>query len=64
MSSSPTLPQKLVTGAKTHFDQLWGYIVGPIAGGVIGASLYEFVGHHLTATVPGAAIPEGAHAGA
>jgi glycerol uptake facilitator len=49
-------------GAKTHFDQLWVYIAGPIVGGLAGAFLYEFVGHHETATVPGAAVAEAAHA--
>ncbi len=49
-------------GAKTNFDQLWVYIVGPIAGGLLGAFLYEFIGHTRTATVPGAAVSEVAHA--
>jgi len=50
-------------GAKTHLDQLFPvYIVGPIVGGLVGAFLYEFVGHHATATVPGAAVAEPAHA--
>jgi glycerol uptake facilitator protein len=50
-------------GAKTHLDQLIPvYVIGPIAGGLVGAFLYEFVGHRVTATVPGAAVPEGAHA--
>jgi len=49
-------------GAKTHLDQLWVYIAGPIAGGLVGAFLYEFIGHARTATVPGAAVAEVAHA--
>lgn len=49
-------------GAKTHFDQLWVYIAGPIVGGLAGGFLYEFVGHHQTATVPGVAVAESAHA--
>ena len=53
-----------VIGAKTNFDQLWVYIVGPIAGGLIGAFLYEFIGHTRTATVPGTAVAEVAHADA
>ena len=53
-----------LVGAKTNFDQLWVYIVGPIAGGLVGAFLYEFIGHTRTATVPGAAIAEVAHADA
>jgi glycerol uptake facilitator protein len=51
-----------LAGAKTHLDQLWVYIAGPIAGGLVGAFLYEFVGHRVTAAVPGAAVPEAAHA--
>ena len=35
-----------------RIGQLWVYIVGPIAGGLIGAFLYEFVGHRQTATEP------------
>jgi glycerol uptake facilitator protein len=53
-----------VIGAKTNFDQLWVYIAGPIAGGLVGAFLYEFIGHTRTATVPGAAVAEVAHADA
>ena len=53
-----------LVGAKTNFDQLWVYIVGPIAGGLVGAFLYEFIGHTRTATVPGAAVAEVAHADA
>jgi glycerol uptake facilitator protein len=53
-----------VIGATTHWDQLWVYIAGPIAGGLVGAFLYEFIGHHATGTVPGAAVAEGAHADA
>jgi glycerol uptake facilitator protein len=51
-------------GASTHLDQLWVYIAGPIVGGLGGAFLYEYVGHHGTATVPGAAVAETAHADA
>jgi glycerol uptake facilitator protein len=53
-----------VIGAKTNFDQLWVYIAGPIAGGLVGAFLYEFIGHTRTATVPGAAVAEVTHADA
>jgi len=50
-------------GAKTHLDQLIPvYIVGPIVGGLVGAFAYQFIGHHVTASVPGAAVPEAAHA--
>jgi glycerol uptake facilitator protein len=52
-------------GATTHLDQLVPvYIVGPVVGGLLGGFTYEFVGHHRTATVPGAAVPEAAHADA
>jgi glycerol uptake facilitator protein len=51
-----------VIGKATNWDQVVVYIVGPILGGLIGAFLYEYVGHHRTATVPGTAVPEGAHA--
>ena len=52
-----------IIGAKTHLDQLIPvYIAGPIVGGLAGAFLYEFVGHHETSTVPGAAVAEPAHA--
>jgi glycerol uptake facilitator protein len=53
-----------LVGAKTHFDQLWVYIVGPIAGGLVGAFLYEFIGQVRTSTVPGAAVGEVARADA
>jgi glycerol uptake facilitator protein len=49
-------------GAKSNLSQLWVYIAGPIVGGLGGAFLYEFVGHVRTATVPGAAVREPAHA--
>ena len=48
-------------GAKSHLDQLWVYIAGPIIGGLLGAFAYEFIGHTRTVTVPGAAVPERAH---
>jgi glycerol uptake facilitator protein len=51
-------------GATTHFDQLWVYIAGPIGGGLVGAFLYEFVGHHATSAVPGVATAELVHADA
>lgn len=49
-------------GATTHLDQLWVYIAGPIGGGLVGAFLYEFVGHQAATTVPGAAVAEPVHA--
>lgn len=52
----------LAIGAKTNLEALLPvYIAGPIVGGLVGAFLYEFVGHHATATVPGAAVAEAAH---
>jgi glycerol uptake facilitator protein len=57
----PNLVEQVI-GKSTNWDQLVVYIVGPIVGGLVGAFLYQFVGHHRTATVPGAAVPEGAHA--
>ncbi|MDQ6877581.1 MAG: aquaporin family protein [Candidatus Dormibacteraeota bacterium] len=47
-----------------HLGQLGIYIVGPIVGGLGGAFLYEFVGHHRSAEVPGVAVSEPAHADA
>ena len=47
-----------------HLSQLFVYLVGPIVGGLVGAFLYEYVGHHRTAEVPGVAVSEPAHADA
>jgi glycerol uptake facilitator protein len=47
-----------------HLSQLFVYLVGPLLGGLAGAFLYEYVGHHRTAAVPGVAVPEPAHADA
>src|SRR3989337_2373763 len=44
-----------LTGPQTHLEQLWVYIAGPIAGGLVGAFAYQFIGHARTTTVPGAA---------
>ena len=46
--------------AATKWDQLPVYIVGPIVGGILGAFLYEFIGHTAPTTVPGPAT-ESAH---
>jgi glycerol uptake facilitator protein len=51
-------------GATTHLDQLWVYIAGPIAGGLIGAGLYQFVGQQRPATASTAAVAEVAPADA
>jgi glycerol uptake facilitator protein len=48
-------------GAQTHLEQLWVYIAGPIAGGLVGAFAYQFIGHARTTTVPGAAVSEPGH---
>ena len=47
-----------------HLSQLFVYLVGPVVGGLVGAFLYEYVGHHRTAEVPGVAVSEPAHADA
>ena len=59
----PNLVEQLI-GKTTNWEQLPVYIAGPIIGGLVGAFLYEYVGHHRTATVPGAAVAEAAHADA
>ena len=41
----PELVQAII-GATTKWEQLPVYIIGPIVGGLIGAFLYEFIGHH------------------
>ena len=57
----PNVVEQLI-GKATNWDQLVVYLVGPIVGGLVGAFLYEYVGHHRTATVPGPAVAEAAHA--
>jgi glycerol uptake facilitator protein len=47
-----------------HLSQIGVYIIGPVVGGLVGAFLYEFVGHHRKAEVPGVAVSEPAHADA
>ncbi|MEA2631810.1 MAG: glycerol uptake facilitator protein [Chloroflexota bacterium] len=56
----PDLVQSLI-GASTKWEQLPVYIIGPVVGGLIGAFLYEFIGHTRTTTVPGPATVEVAH---
>jgi glycerol uptake facilitator protein len=51
-------------GSATNWAQIPVYIAGPVLGGLAGAFLYEFIGHTRTAEVPGAAVPEAAHADA
>ena len=62
----PLLVEGLIGYAKfsEHLGQLAVYLVGPLVGGLAGAFLYEFVGHHRTAEVPGVAVSEAAHADA
>jgi glycerol uptake facilitator protein len=62
----PLLVEGLIGYVKfsEHLGQLAVYLVGPIAGGLVGAFLYEFVGHHRTAEVPGVAVSEPVHADA
>ena len=57
----PVIVEQII-GHAPKWDQLIAYIVGPIGGGLIGAFVYEFVGHHETGTVPGPAVAELAHA--
>ena len=62
----PLLVEGLIgfTKFSDHLSQIGVYIVGPLVGGLGGAFLYEFVGHHRTAEVPGVATSEPAHADA
>jgi glycerol uptake facilitator protein len=62
----PLLVEGLIGYAKfaEHLSQLAVYLVGPVVGGLVGAFLYEFVGHHRTAEVPGVAVSEPVHADA
>ena len=62
----PLLVEGLIGYAKfsEHLGQMVVYLVGPVVGGLVGAFLYEFVGHHRTAEVPGVAVSEPAHADA
>jgi glycerol uptake facilitator protein len=53
----PDLVQTLI-GASTKWEQLPVYIAGPIVGGLVGAFLYEFVGHRVTETAPAIAVTE------
>jgi glycerol uptake facilitator protein len=56
----PNLVQAAI-GASTKWEQLPVYIIGPVVGGLIGAFLYEFIGHVQTTTVPGPATVEAPH---
>ena len=62
----PLLVEGIIGYAKfaEHLGQIVVYLVGPVAGGLAGAFLYEYVGHHRTAEVPGVAVAEPAHADA
>jgi glycerol uptake facilitator protein len=50
------------TNASARIGELWVYIVGPVAGGLVGAFAYQYIGHTRTTTVPGVAVAEAAHA--
>jgi glycerol uptake facilitator len=52
------------TNSGARIGEIWVYVLGPVVGGLVGAFAYEFIGHHRAATVPGAAVPEAAHADA
>ena len=62
----PLLVEGIIGYAKfaEHLGQIVVYLVGPVVGGLAGAFLYEYVGHHRTAEVPGVAVAEPAHADA
>jgi glycerol uptake facilitator len=62
----PLLVEGLIGYTKfaDHLSQLFVYLVGPVVGGLAGAFLYEYVGHHRTAEVPGVAVSEPARADA
>jgi glycerol uptake facilitator protein len=62
----PLLVEGLIGYTKfaDHLSQLFVYLAGPVRGGLVGAFLYEYVGHHRTAEVSGVAVSESAHADA
>jgi glycerol uptake facilitator protein len=58
----PDILEMAIGGAAVAWDALVVvYIAGPIVGGLIGAFLYQFIGHTRTTTTPGAAVAEHAH---
>jgi glycerol uptake facilitator protein len=63
---SPLLAERLIGYTKfaDHLSEVFVYLAGPVLGGLVGAFLYEYVGHHRTAEVSGVAVSESAHANA
>lgn len=58
----PDVLEMLIGGAAPVWDALAVvYIAGPIVGGLVGAFLYQYIGHSRTTTTPGAAVAEHAH---
>lgn len=58
----PDLLEGIIGGAAPVWDALAiVYIAGPIVGGLVGAFLYQYIGHTRTTTTPGAAVAEHAH---
>jgi glycerol uptake facilitator protein len=48
--------------ASDRIGQLWVYIVGPIAGGLVGAFLYQFIGRQQTANEPATVVGDAVRA--
>jgi glycerol uptake facilitator protein len=58
----PDILEMAIGGAAVAWDALLVvYIAGPIVGGLVGAFLYQFIGHTRTTTTPGQAVAEHAH---
>ncbi len=58
----PDILEMLIGGAAAAWDALAiVYIAGPIVGGLVGAFLYQYIGHTQATTTPGAAVAEPGH---